>query len=241
MKNDKILLYDDQHKFRELENAVESVKDSANELIQIFESFQTWQKIETLQDFEKLVSDPVDIFDRLLIINSGIDLARTGGKKPKPEVVADLLDVDRSNFVALIKGEKITDTCKPCQKIKTIKTGSGVLGYISFDRYREFLLWDEVTNRFLINENLLSEKRESFRVYASTPEEIAIYNFWHTLADQLNSLPKKGICGNNTLDTFARQLTNSPIMFNFQLGKLQVDDKILLNEIMFSNQKELAQ
>jgi len=241
MKNDKILLYDDQHKFRELENAVESVKDSANELIQIFESFQTWQKIETLQDFEKLVSDPVDIFDRLLIINSGIDLARTGGKKPKPEVVADLLDVDRPNFVALIKGEKITDTCKPCQKIKTIKTGSGVLGYISFDRYREFLLWDEVTNRFLINENLLSEKRESFRVYASTPEEIKIVEFWNQLAEMLNSLTEKNVCGVDLLDSFVLKLKNSPMFYDFNSRKLQIDPQRLYNEIAFKNSKELAQ
>jgi len=237
----RILIYDDVHKYRELENAVESVKDSANELIQIFESFQTWQKIETLQDFEKLVSDPVDIFDRLLIINSGIDLARTGGKKPKPEVVADLLDVDRPNFVALIKGEKITDTCKPCQKIKTIKTGSGVLGYISFDRYREFLLWDEVTNRFLINENLLSEKRESFQVYASTPEEIKIVEFWNQLAEMLNSLTEKNVCGVDLLDSFVLKLKNSPMFYDFNSRKLQIDPQRLYNEIAFKNSKELAQ
>jgi len=241
MKNDKILLYDDQHKFRELENAVESVKDSANELIQIFESFQTWQKIETLQDFEKLVSDPVDIFDRLLIKNSGFDIQKTGGKVPAPAPLAELLDIDRINYIAVITGTKeITPDCKPCKKLK-IKTGTGILSYSTFDQYRDYFLWDENNRNFYIYEDLLFTQKESFKIYAETPQQIAIYNFWHTLADQLNSLPDKNICGVDVLDSFVLKLKNSPMFYDFNSRKLQIDPQRLYNEIAFKNSKELAQ
>ncbi|MCJ7448714.1 MAG: hypothetical protein MUO72_13590 [Bacteroidales bacterium] len=71
-------------------------------------------------------------FDNALQTNSGVDLKSTGGLKPNPAVVAQLLDVDYENYVSIVTGKKISDNCVPCGKTKVIQKGAGVLSYRTF-------------------------------------------------------------------------------------------------------------
>jgi hypothetical protein len=237
----KILIYDDVRKFRELEEAVQATCQGGNELIEIFESFQTWRVVKTLSDFQELVSDPIGTFDTLLIKNSGLNLQATGGLTPKPASLADLLNIDRVNYIALITGEKVGSDCKGCSKLPKIQKSElgSVMNSGTFARYRDYLLFNEKSHRFIVNEVVLSEKKKDFQIFATTPDQIAVYNYWHELCDKLNEIYLKGYAGPDLLNDIAKRLNNR-LIFNFQNYKLMVEETGLLSEILLLNEKSLS-
>jgi hypothetical protein len=225
MKTERILIFTDVNKQNELETQVENVQTGATDLIHIFESFQSYRKIQTQDEFETLVRDPLAMFDEALQTN--VSFQESGGKKGNPEVIAQLFDIDRPSYILIIKGEKIVPgSCKPCAKLK-IKQGKGVINYASYKQYSSYLFWTD-NNRFEINEDMLSEKKETFSYYAETPKQIECYNFWNNAANTLNELSKRGLLGE--LNAFSK-LLNSRITYSHQAGKFSVDQQTLLYEI----------
>jgi hypothetical protein len=232
MKTEKILVWTDVNKKTTFENSVEAAQQGANDLIHIFESFQSYKKIQTLDDAESLVSDPLGLFDKTLQSNSGIDLKASGGKIPNPKVIAELYDIDRPSYISIIKGEKIVPgSCKPCAKLKIKQTGKGVLSYSTFRQYQEYLIFDQ--GHFSINETEVDKKKESFNYYAETPQQIEVYNFWYNACDMLNELNNRGLCGNP--NDFAK-LMQGRMSWSYQANKFSVDQQSLIYEIMKFNQ-----
>lgn len=228
MKKERILIYQDKNKSNEFENSVEATQVEAERLITTFEAFQPWRKITSFEDFIDLVTNPKDFYDTTLQGNSGIDTKATSGKLPAPAMVAKLLDLDYDNYIAIISGKKVTDTCKPCNsKAKIIKTGSGVLSYTTYKQYEKYLIWNG--NGFNIDEDAVLEKKETFNFYAETSSQIACVNFWHNACDTLNELAKRGLLGGD-LNSFSKTL-NGRITFSFQGMKFSVDQQTLLYEI----------
>jgi len=227
MKNERLLISKNTHKQSEFENSVESVQSGANELINLFETFQPWCKIETVDDFETLCINPIKVMDNALQANSGVNLEATGGRLPAPEMVAKLLDIERDDYIHIVKGQKVTEGCKSCnQTAKIIKKGSGVINYYTFQQYQEYLIFDQ--GQFSINEIELEKKKESFLIYADTPEQIDTYNFWHNACATLNEFSRRGYMGD--LNSFSK-LLNGRLAFNYATWKLEINEESLLSEI----------
>ena len=222
---EKICINANRDKILDFETSLESVQDAGNELITIFENFQPYKKIKTLKDFERLVKDPLSEFDEALQTN--VSFQESGGKKGNPAVIASLFDIERENYIAIITGQKITGgSCKPCSKLK-ITTGKGVLNYTTYHNYQDYLIFNE-ENRFIINESAVTLKKESFKIYAESPEAIEVYNFWVNLCDTLNELQTKGYCGD--LMQFQTILKNR-LMFSYHNHLLSVNEEMLYQEI----------
>lgn len=226
MKKERILIFTDINKQTDFENSVEVTQQGANDLIQIFESFQGYKKIRSLDDFETLVQNPLSMFDDALQTN--VEFKETGGKKGNPEVIAKLFDIDRDNFINIVKGQTITEgSCKPCSKLKIKQSGKGVINYSNFRQYHEFLIFDQ-ESRFSINEDAVSEKKEIFNYYAESLKQIECYYFWTNATETLNELSKRGLFGE--LNAFSK-LLNGRITYSHQAGKFSVDQQTLLFEI----------
>jgi len=225
MKKERILIYQDTHKQTDFENSVEATQQGANDLIHIFESFQSYKKITSLDDFETLVHDPLSMFDAALQTN--VSFQESGGKKGNPAVIAQLFDIDRENFINIVKGQTIIEgSCKPCSKLKIKQTGKGVINYSSFRQYQEYLIFNQ--GHFSIDETEVDKKKETFSYYAETPKQIECYNFWNNATDILNQLATRGLLGE--LNAFSK-LLNSRITYSHQAGKFSVDQQTLLYEI----------
>lgn len=222
--NEKVLISYDSQKAGDLDRNVESTQQGANDLIHIFESFQSYKKIASLDGFETLVRDPLAMFDEALQTN--VSFQESGGKKGNPEVIAKLFDIDRPSYILIIKGEKIIEgTCKPCAKLKIKQTGKGVINYSSFRQYQEYLFFDQ--GRFSINEEV-DKKKESFNYYAETPQQIECYNFWINATKTINELSNRGLLGEP--NAFSK-LLNGRITYSYQASKFSVDQETLLFEI----------
>lgn len=226
----KVLIFTDTHKQTDFENSIEVTQSEANRLIDLFHNFQPWNKIKTIEDFEALCSDPLGLFNRTLQNNSGVNIQATGGKLPNPEMVAKMLDIDLPSFTLIVKGQKIEPgSCKQCNKTpKVIKQGQGVISFQTYKKYQEYLIFDK--GRFSINENAVSQKKESFQVFAETPEQIKVWNHWNDLCDMLNDSAKKGYIGSDVLDKIPGLFKNR-ITHSYQAGKLSVDIQSLIFEI----------
>jgi hypothetical protein len=225
MKNERILIYTDTHKSTDFENSIEVIQQGTNDLINIFESFQSYKKIKSQDDFEQLVQDPLSMFDEVLQVN--VDFKESGGKKGNPAIIAKLFDIDRDNYILVIKGQKIVEgTCKPCSKLKIKQTGKGVINYFSYQQYQQYLIFDQ--GHFSIDENAVEQKKESFNYYAESEKEINTYKFWHECCDMLNELSKRGLLGEP--NAFSK-LLGGRITYSFQAYKFSVDEQSLANEI----------
>jgi hypothetical protein len=229
MKKERILVFENKNGSTTFENAVETAQQGANDLIQIFESFQPYKKIKSLDDFEKLIIDPLAEFDEALQKN--VNFQESGGKKGNPDIIARLFDIDRDSYRLIIKGEKIIEgSCKPCSKLKVKQIGKCVINYSKYKEFEKYLIW--VDDRFEINENTVSEKKETFNYFIEDPKQIECYHFWHNACETLNELSKRGLL--DDLYNFSKQLKGR-ITFSFQAGKLSVDEATLLQELQSIN------
>jgi hypothetical protein len=230
MKTEKILIFTDTNKAGELDRNVEATQQGANDLIHIFESFQSYKKITSLDDFETLIADPLAMFDKTLQANSGINLEATGGKIPSASVLADLYDIDRNSYQAIVRGEKIAPgTCKKCGTLKVKHIGAGALRLSNYNQYSRYLYWTD-NNRFEINESAVFEKLESFNYYIEDPASLEVYNFWHDLNNILNLSFKKGYLSDADLIEISKRLKNR-LLFSYQSYSLSVNDQELFTEI----------
>ena len=222
----RVLLYYNKDGATNFEASVEAVQQGANDLVQIFESFQNYKKIKSLEDFETLVADPLLMFDDTLQLN--VNFRESGGKKGNPAVIASLFEIDRPSYISIIKGEKIIEgTCKPCSKLKVKQIGSGVISRSNYLQYKSFLQWGK--NRFELNEEAIQEKIDSFKQYIENPKELEVYNFWHGLNDSLNEAGRRYL-GNDALEKISK-LLNNRIIYSYGDNKLHIDEMKLTQEI----------
>lgn len=193
--NEKNLIFTDTGKQQNFLREVEAVKNEASALVQIFEEFQEFKKIETLEDFEQLCSNPEQYFDET--IRGNVSLKMTGGRQPEPTVLADLFGIDRENYIRVITGLPITESCKPCQTSKVIKkAGKPALTYSKFHLYKNYLFFE--AGAFNLNTEAIAAHLEQFKTFASTPAQLAVLKHWQSLVDALNEHDKLyGIQGNS--------------------------------------------
>jgi hypothetical protein len=186
---DRILVYEERGQKAQFLKAVTSVKDAANKLIQDYNSYQSWDLINTLNDFEELYSDPLGMFDKTLLQN--IDISAKGNKKPDPVVLSSLFGIDRPGYMAVIgQTESVKDAdCPDCaKKTQTVKVNR-IKTNAEFYQYAEFLLF--IDGLFQLNNKAISEYCDRFNIYADSPEQISLYNHWQSVCDILNKHDKQ--------------------------------------------------
>lgn len=227
MKTERILIYEDKGKKTDFIKSVNNAMQKANDLIQTYNEFQSWEVITTIQAFESLYSDPLGEFDKTLLAN--IDIKAKGNKQPDPSVLSALFQIDRPGFMeATGQSEPIKDAdCPDCQKktqsikVKNIKSNA------EFYQYAEFLLF--INGSFQLNNKAIIEHCDIFNIYAESPEQIALFNHWQGLCDTLNTHNKKYPIGGADVDRIAKvlklQLSNGS-SGNFVINNISLSEQI---------------
>jgi hypothetical protein len=181
MNDKKILIWIDESAKRNFETNVLEVQQRCNELIDLFETFQEWQKVTSYKNWIDLITDPGGYFDKVLL--SSVNLSISGNKSPDPGELAKLVSVDRENYLNAVAGKPVKDDCIPCQKTR-IRKGKIVISYETYKQYQDFLIFD--TGNFYPNQEAIDRKAESFKIWAETDSQISIYELWQNLCKVLN-------------------------------------------------------
>ena len=227
--SEKQLIFTDTGKQQNFLREVEAVKNEASALVQIFEDFQEFKKIDTLAEFEQLCSDPVGFFDAT--IKNNVALQMKGGRQPDPEVLAELFGIDRLSYIQVIKGLPVSENCLPCQTSKVIKkAGKPALTYSKFHLYKNYLFFE--AGAFNLNTEAIAAHLEQFKTFASTPAQLAVLKHWQSLVDLLNEHDKMyGIQG-NTKQAIAKGLNihlERAIEGAFMINPFHLKDEIQKN------------
>lgn len=181
----RILIYEETNRKTVFKQDVKDACRRCNELISIFHSFQDWQRIESLKQFIELCEDPGEYFDGLLI--KQLD-SLTAGKKPAPAPLAELLGVDRANFLNLTTGKPVSEGCEPCGRVK-VKPGTQAISLREFNNYSEFLEFSG--EGFTVNEDAVEKYASTFDFYAENEQEVAVFRHYQELCRSLNRHQEK--------------------------------------------------
>ena len=180
--NEKVLIFSDRHKRATFEKAVNEAIADSNTLINIFEEFQPFMRIFSLENAEMLINDPGALFDHLLIQN--IEIKAAPGMAADPGQLARLFNLERDAFLNVTAGKQIQmENCKPCQKMK-LKPGKAVISPERYAAYKAFMNFAE--GEFTINEEAVRKHEEAFDTYASTPQQLQTVSHYHDLVRILN-------------------------------------------------------
>jgi len=200
MEKQRILISTDNGRISEFKKAVTTTADAANNLIELYNTFNLWERIDTEEAFLKLVADPKQYFDDTLLRNIQIN---TGGKAPNPEVLASLVGVHRDEFLNATAGLPLTSAdCEPCRKIAKQIPGRKAISKYQFDEYKSYLIFN--SRQFTVDVAKVDADLDKFNFYISTPEEIEVYNLYHDtvrLLNQLTALSPIGTAERETIKT----------------------------------------
>ena len=174
-------IYVDVNAANNFEKDVTAAKMKCNQLISIFETFQPFHRIMSIEDWMILVEDPVKTFDELLVTN--VNLKVTGNVKIDPAVIAKMISVDRENYLNLVAGKPLKSDCEPCRKI-SIKNGQTAISLSEYRRYSDYLLFED--GLFSVNQDEVEKHRKSFIVFAESPAAIELLNQYENLVKVLN-------------------------------------------------------
>jgi hypothetical protein len=212
---DRILIWNDKNAGNAFEKEVQSTAERCNSLIEAFESFLEGQKISTYQEWIDLCTSPEDYFDKILL--ASVDLKISGNKKPSPDALSKLVQVDRENYLNIVAGKPIAEGCKPCQKMK-IRKGSTAISLSSYKQYQDYLIFN--SGNFTINEEIITKKKEDFKIFAETEKQLKYYSHFVDLAKILNEHIELNKLGNTQIDQL-KSMT----------GLLLLDNKLILNDM----------
>jgi hypothetical protein len=203
-----ILINENRSAVAEFQRSIDDVLSRSQDLMDQFHQFQTWKRINTEDDFIQLVNDPAEYFDQVLINN--VDLKSTGNLRPNPEMVAKMFDVERESWQNLVAGKPISDGCETCKKTKIVK-GQRSISLAQFQQYQEYLIFQD--GRFYADESAIQAKKESFKKFAKSPEEIKLVKHHQDLVTILNEHFNKGLIGPANIQEVAKLL--NPVSISF--------------------------
>ena len=178
----KLLISTDRNGIAEFQKAVQGTCDAANSLISIFNEFQSYEVITTEEQFSALLADPGSYFDAVLLSHVKLD---TGGRKPDPAVLAQLVGLHRDEYLNAVAGLPLTsEDCEPCRKIARQIPGRKAISKYQFDQYRDCLTFN--AGIFTLNTEAVNNSLDRFSTYAETPAEIERYALFNDLVQMLN-------------------------------------------------------
>lgn len=185
MTHTKIKIYEDKNAATAFTNEVAEVCDASNSLISLFNNFQPWLKVTTLEQWQGLVSDPAKFYDDTLLQNVKVQAV---GVKPNPEKLAELVGLRRAEYLNLTKGLPLVDTdCPECQRVKVTK-GKTAISKRSYEAYSQYLIFNSGT--FSVDQSKVDADLDKFNTYAVSEDEIKTYEMFTALVETLNRWDK---------------------------------------------------
>ena len=179
---EKVLISTDNNALSTFKKDVQAVCDRSNELITLFGLFQSYESITAEEQFQKLLAAPGSYFDEVLLRHVKLD---TGGRKPDPAVLAQLVGLHRDEYLNAVAGLPLTsEDCEPCRKIARQIPGRKAISKYQFDQYRDYLLFS--AGIFTVNTEAVNNSLDRFSTYAETPAEIERYALFNDLVQMLN-------------------------------------------------------
>lgn len=142
-------------------NVKETVKE-ANSLIDVFERFQEFKKIDTLDVFENLIENQVGFFDDTLIAQVSANFVK-GRARIDPAPLAEMLSIDRDGYLEAVEKVKITEP--------------------QYFLHKNFMTF--TTGRFEVNPDAIEREVEKFDTYATTEKEMKIVSVVENLVTAL--------------------------------------------------------
>lgn len=179
----KVLIYEDNGQKQTFRLACETTAAQANDLINVFQAYQNLKKIETIDQFAALVSDPIAYYDEVL--RSGLNLQTPGNRTPDPETLAKLFSYDRPNYKKSIQGMPITETCEGCRTQKIILKPKAALTSARWEAYRDYLTF--TPDGFILNDEAIELYCQKFNYYATEPKQLEVVDHYNALVSILNS------------------------------------------------------
>ena len=179
---DKLLIYEDNGQKQTFRLACETTAAQANDLINLFQSFQDLSTITTAEEFERLVSDPVGYFDAVL--RSNVDMKMNGGREPEPATLATLFGYNRIDYVKSIQGMPITSGCKSCKGETIVRKTKAALTDARWTAYKSFLIF--TPSGFVLNDEAIELYCQKFNYYATEPKQLEVVELFNQLVDALN-------------------------------------------------------
>lgn len=178
---DKVLVFRDLKRADQLRDTVAEVADRCNELTDLFNAFQPWQRITSVAEFEQLVADPAAYFDAVIIENVKITAA---GRSVNAAAAADLFDVDREAFLNIAAGVPVNNPeCKPCAKLR-MKPGQRIITANTYNSYSELL--EFVDGLFSPDFAALEREVLKYDLYAETDQQREVVEHFDGLCSILN-------------------------------------------------------
>lgn len=220
-------IFTDRHRAADFRTAIAETCEQCNELIRLFNTFQPFEQIKSEAEFTRLCTDPQSYFDDILIAQVSPSIL---GKQQRlnPEPIANMLSIDRANFLNMVAGIPIRDRdCEPCRKAK-IKPGQRAIHLNTYRHYQNYLTFDG--GEFEINTPAVDEAVRKFDVYASTPEEEAVITHFDQLCELLNRQAQKYHITNPGREVIAKELhlyLSQGISGDFMPNKEYIKNQIL--------------
>jgi hypothetical protein len=180
---DKLLIYEDNGQKQTFRLACETTAAQANDLINVFESYQDLAEITTSAEFEQLVADPIGYYDEVL--RTGLNLQTPGNRTPDPETLAKLFSYDRPNYKKSIQGMPITEDCEGCKTKKIVRKTKAAITSARWEAYRDYLTF--TPSGFKLNEAEIEKHCERFKIFAESESQRAIHKHFTDLVEILNS------------------------------------------------------
>lgn len=161
-------------------NVKETVKNS-NNLIEVFEKFQDFRRIDSQTAFEKLVENPEGFFDEILIAQVSPNFL-TAKAKIDPAPLATMLSIDREGFLDEVSKIKITEP--------------------QYFQHKKFLFFS--SGRFEVDQVAIELEADKFNTYASTERELKIVSVVENLVQAIREYDTV-----NPLSTSAKSILKS--------------------------------
>jgi hypothetical protein len=225
----RILCYSDSGKRNDFIKSVNEMMQSANKLIQTYNSYQDFTKVTTLEDFETLHADPLGVFDKTII--EGCAIKSTSGKVPDPSVLSSLFKIDRAGYMAAIgQSEPIKeDDCPGCQKKAHSVRLKNIRSNAEYNVYSGYLFF--IGGLFQLNNKAINDHCDTFNVYAESPEQIALYNHWQSVCDILNAHNNKYPMGSASRDQVSKALKLQQLNDKFIINQMALSEQIKYNRL----------
>ena len=178
------LIYTDTNLIAGLKKDVARVCEASNNLIEVFNNFQTFEVITDPEQFMELCRDPKAYFDRAITEN--IEVKATGNLKIDPARGASLFGIHRSEYLNLVSGLSIPDEggCKPCGRVK-IKRGRRAISLYEFTQYQKYLFFE--AGSFKVLEDVVEGDTGKYSIYAEPGPELEGVELFNELVAILNS------------------------------------------------------
>jgi hypothetical protein len=174
----KKLIYEHAEGIAREKNYAMQVELNLNKALDVFHSLQSFAKIETEKEAMTFAENPLNFFDRLML--EATNVKPIGSVPLNPESIATMYGINRQGFIsACVAKMPGADTYQIQQyPIKMTPRDRAIV------RFKD--------GRFVINQEALEQRIEQNKVYAETPTQLEILEYWETLCNILNNHIEKG-------------------------------------------------